>query len=90
MKFYIDTKDMESMYIEMTEEENESYTETIKELCFGFSGLMLNYMLDLKDVFSMDEIQKTKDSIIDMLSLILTLALEGRALKQTDSDRKEA
>ena len=48
MKLYIDTKDMESMRIEITEEENESYTESIKELCFGFSGLTLNYMLDLK------------------------------------------
>ena len=85
MRLYIDTKDMESMYIEMTEEENESYTESIKELCFGFSGLALNYMLELKDVFSEDEIWKTKESIVDLLSLILTQALEGGALRKTDS-----
>ena len=72
---------MKDMYIKMTEEENASYTESMKELCFGFSGLALNYMLELKDVFSEDEIQKTKESIIDLLSLILTQALEGGALK---------
>ena len=81
MKLYIDTKDMKDMYIKMTEEENASYTESMKELCFGFSGLALNYMLELKDVFSENEIQKTKESIIDLLSLILTQALEGGALK---------
>ena len=81
MKLYIDTKDMKSMYVEMTEEENESYTESVKELCFGFSGLALNYMLELKGVFSEEEIQKTKDSIVDLLSLILTQALEGGDLK---------
>ena len=81
MKLYIDTKDMERMYIEMTEEENESYTESIKELCFGFSGLALKYMLELKDVFSEAEMLKTKESIVDLLSLILTQALEGGALK---------
>lgn len=81
MKLYIDTKDMESMCIEMTEEENESYIESIKELCFGFSGLVLYYMLDLKDVFSEEDILKTKKNIIDLLNLILTKALEGGALK---------
>ena len=86
MKLYIDTKDMESMRLEMTEEENESYTESIKELCFGFSGLALNYMLELKDVFSEDEMWKTKESIVDLLSLILTQALEGGALRKTDSE----
>ena len=88
MKLYIDTKDMESMYIEMTEEENESYTESIKELCFGFSGLALNYMLELKDVFSEDEMLKTKETIVDLLSMILTQALEGGALK-VDSEHKD-
>lgn len=81
MKLYIDTKDMESMRIEMTEEENESYTESIKELCFGFSGLTLNYMLDLKDVFSEDDVLKTKGHIIDLFNLILTKALKEGALK---------
>lgn len=81
MKLYIDTKDMESMYIEMTEEENKSYTESIKELCFGFSGLTLNYMLDLKDVFSEDDILQTKGYVIDLFNLILTKALEEGALK---------
>lgn len=81
MKLYIDTKNMESMYIEITEEENESYVESIKELCFGFSGLVLNYMLDLKDVFSEEDILKTKENIIDLLNLILTKALKEGALK---------
>lgn len=88
MKLYIDTKDMKSMCLEMTEEENESYSESIKELCFGFSGLALNYMLELKDVFSEDEMLKTKETIVDLLSLILTQALEGGALKK-DSEYKD-
>ncbi|MBP3657342.1 MAG: hypothetical protein J6K32_11705 [Clostridia bacterium] len=80
MKLYIDTKDMKSMYIEMTEEENESYTESIKELSFGFSGLALHYLQDLQGVFSEEEMQKAKNSIVEMLSLILTMALEDGAL----------
>ena len=88
MKLYIDTKDMESMYVEMTEEENESYAESVKELCFGFSGLALNYMLELKDVFSEDEMLKTKETIVELLSLILAQALEGGALKK-DHEHKD-
>lgn len=89
MKLFIDTKDMTSMYIEMTEEENESYAESIKELCFGFSGLALNYMLELKDVFSEDEMQKTKNTIIDLFSLILTRSLERGTLRKNVSETKE-